>query len=241
MMNSRTRIAGATLLLVMAAGTQAQITKVGNKYQFRSKYTVGKTITSNMKMDTSINTGSSSAAAMTMKMDMPLKVKCTGIKGDVYTLVTTSGPLKMNGKAMQGQKAETATVKVNSKGEMIDGNASSMNFNAMKMPTTPIAVGSSWKGTINMPGGNGAVNATYKFNGIKMINGKECAVLGVVMSMDGPMGKLSGSGTMNILTADGQPLNMNMKMAGNVNAGAAGGGAGSAPMKVSTTIIVNRV
>jgi hypothetical protein len=227
MMNSRTRIAGAALLLGMAVGGHAQITKVGNKYQFRMMYTVGKTITSKMAMDTSVNTGTGGSSMPAMKMAMPMKVKCTGKKGDVYTLVTTSGPMTMNGKAFQGSKPETVTVKANSKGEIVEGSASAMNFSSMKLPTNPIAVGSTWKGTINMPQGQGAVNANYKFNGVKTVNG--------------PMGKMNGSGTMNLLMSDGQPLTMSMKMAGDINAGAAGGGTGSAPMKMSMSITVNRV
>jgi len=225
----------------MAVGGHAQITKVGNKYQFRMMYTVGKTISTKMAMDTSINAGGSGGSMPAMKMAMPMKVKCTGKKGDVYTLVTTSGPMTMNGKPFQGAKAETVTVKANSKGEIVDGSASAMNFSSMKLPTNPIAVGATWKGTINMPQGQGAVNANYKFNGVKTVAGKQVAVIGVTMTMNGPMGKMNGSGTMNLLMSDGQPLNMSMKMAGDINAGASGGSAGGAPMKMNMTITVNRV
>lgn len=235
MMKSSMRIAGAALLLGMAIGAQAQITKVGSAYKFRMKHTPGKTITQNVSIATSIAMGEK---PMVMNIVIPTKMKCTGQKGTVYTVAVTSGPMSMGGKPFNGSKAETTTVKINDRGQMVDGNGpKGVNFNNMELPEKPLAVGATWTGKINMPQGQGQVDAKYKFNGIKIVNGKQVAVIGVSMTMDGMMGKMTGSGTMNLLVADGQPLNMNVNMAGTVNAAQTGSGSG---MKTTMTIKMAR-
>lgn len=243
MMNLRFRTTGAVLLLGMAIGAQAQITSGAAGYTFRVKYTPGKTVSNQMTITSGINMGGAGAKPMNFVMDMPMKMKCTGQKGDVYTVQTTSGPMTMNGKPAPGNaKAQTMTMKVNSKGQIVEGGGGQeMNFANVKMPDKPIKVGQSWKGTVNLPQGQGTVDATYTFKAVKAVNGKQCAVIGVAMTLNGGMGKMSGTGSMNLLMADGLPLNMNMNMNGNVNPGAAGGGSASGSSSMKMTMAVKLV
>lgn len=229
------------MLLGMAIGANAQITKGAKGYTFRLKYTPGKTISNKMTITTGMDMGGKGSKPMSFAMNMPIKSKCTGQKGDVFTVVTTSGPMTMNGKPQEGAKAQTATVKINTQGQIIEGAAAQdMNLSSIKLPSGPIKVGDKWKGVINMPQNQGKVDATYQLNGVKMINGKECAIIGVAMVMSGGMGKMTGNGTINLLTADAQPLNMSMKLGGTVNAGAAGAGAGSG-MKMNMSLNLVRL
>lgn len=229
MMNSRFRIAGAVLLLGMAIGAQAQVTKVGSKYQFRLKYTVGKTLNYNMRTSTAI-------MGKNMDVDMPMKVKCTGQKGDVYTVVATSGPPVSQGKPMAGQKPQTATYQIKSTGEPVGAGAQGASLSNIKMPKEAIPVGHVWDGTIGLPQGGGSAKASYKFLGLKTINGKQCAQIAVSMTMNG-MANMKGNGTISLLMADGQAQVMQMTVGGTF----AGGGQGSKPMELKSSISMKRV
>lgn len=230
MMNSRFRVAGAVVLLGMAIGAQAQVKQVGGKYQFRIKYTVGKTISYNMR--TSMNMGTTA-----MNIDMPMKVKCTAQKGDVYTVQSTSGPATRDGKPMmQGAKPQTATFQIKSTGEPVGTAPGGVGLNNIKMPTEAIPVGHTWAGTISMPQGGGSAKANYKFVGVKSIGGKQCAQIAITMTMTGGMGNMKGNGTLNLLMDDGQAQNMQMTVGGSL-----GGGPNGQKMDLKSTISMKRL
>ncbi len=229
MMNSRFRIVGAVLLLSMAIAAQGQVTKVGDKYKFRLKYNVGKTLSYNMRTSTAIMN-------QNMDVDMPMKIKCTGVKGDVYTVVATSGPPISKGKPMNNQKPQVATYQIKSTGEPVGAGAAGASLSNIKMPTEAIKVGHTWAGTIGMPQGGGSAKANYKFLGLKVIDGKQCAQIGVTMTMSG-MANMKGNGTISLLMADGQAQIMQMTVGGTF----AGGGQGAKPMELKSAISMKRL
>lgn len=233
MMNGKFRLVAGLGLLGLAFGASAQVTKTAKGYVFRQAYPVGKTLVFNMNGDLGFG-------GQSFKMASPTKVKTVSKKGDVYTLEVTSGPMTMNGKAqsMNGQapKATTSTMKITSAGKIVDGAAKGPYniMGGMTMPEKPLKVGDKWTGNMNMPQmGGGAVKATYNFIGLKTINGKQVAQIGVNLVASG-MGEMKGTGTMNILVADGLPLTSLIKIGGNFSAGSQGGG------KVSSTINIVR-
>ncbi len=74
-------------------------------------------------------------------------------------------------------------------------------------PDYPVKVGQSWIGDIKMVGAGqqpgGAVKSTYKFAGVKTINGQKVASIATVMNVGGSFA-ISGTGMIYIRFSDGQ-------------------------------------
>jgi len=189
-------VAGA--VLVSGTTTQAQVSRSGGGYLFRMKFTKGQKMTYMMSMNTS-----ASGMAQPMKTSVPMTMTVMSVQGNVATMKMTMG-------AVMGQKPRDITVKMDNTGKLVSGNMQGLNGVSATYPKNPVAVGGSWKNTTAFPlgpGGNLDSTTNYKFKSIKNVGGRQVAELYVTMTGKSQQFKMSGSGTMLILMADGSLWN----------------------------------
>ncbi|HWA84084.1 MAG TPA: hypothetical protein VG820_11645 [Fimbriimonadaceae bacterium] len=186
----------------------AQVTKRGNAYLFRTKYTKGQVITYVMNMK-------SSARGQAINVTMPMTQKVVSVtKSGVATVSVSMGKLLMNGKPIGTGTPATAqkmTFEADSEGHVKGGGQQNTTIS---LPAKPIPVGGTWTATTNAPTGMGQamqVTATYKLIGFERKDGFQTAKVSVTMSGSGQMA-ISGSGTMWLNMADGSMVRDTMKM-----------------------------
>lgn len=172
-------------------------------YSFKMKLTKGQKISYVSK--TTIATGG-------MKpIEMPLTMQCTDVKGDVYTVKYSVG-------AIMGQKPQDITMKINSKGEIVEGKGAASQMTGMgatSLPKKPIKIGQSWTATVDSPsmGGTMKVTSTYTFKSVKNVGGRQVAEIGLKMTGSGANGmKVSGTGNLLLSMADASMAGMNLDM-----------------------------
>lgn len=197
----------------LVVGAYAQITKDGAGYRIKAKFTKGQTL----KYDMSIQTKGKDVPANAAKMSMPFSLTVKEVNKGIATV-------QYKGE-MMGQKLDQ-TIKINEFGKVVQGN--SVSGVSAHFPNRVLKPGDSWKMDIpvNSPMAAGMkMNGTYKFVGIKRVNGRELAEIAVDMKGSGGTGgmTLTGKGTMFYLVSDGQlwsasinqnmgAQNMNLKM-----------------------------
>lgn len=173
-----------------------QITKQGNGYLMRMKFTPGAVL--KYILDISA-TSPQSPKPMNMTMTMTQKIK--SVKNGVATVEVSSTPVN-------GQKVPTQTVTVDNRGKTSGGAGSSVS-----LPEGPIPIGGTWKGSLPGMQQGMAGSALYKLLSVKNIGGKEQAEIGLSIQVSQGQGmKVTGSGKMFLYTADGSLNNMSMTM-----------------------------
>lgn len=216
-------------LVVAGLSANAQITKQGGGYLLRAKYVSGKKI--DYVMDAK---GAASGTAFTMRM--PLKTKVTGVTKGIATITYVVGPIAMtfNGKPMNnpamGSKAETVTIKMDSRGNVVGGDKAMSNVGSIGLPEKPIPVGGSWSATTDTPAGPAGtmkVNATYKLVGFETVGGIKSAKIAITLKGSG-QANVKGSGTVWLAMADGSLVKNSTTM--NVSTGGM-----EVPMTMSVT------
>ncbi|MEQ1821024.1 MAG: hypothetical protein ABL949_00780 [Fimbriimonadaceae bacterium] len=208
-----TRLFAAGAVAIVSVSAQAQISKQGAGYLFRLKFKPGAVVKQKMVMN--MNMG----MQQTMTSTISQKVISVDSKGVGTLKVTTSG-MAMNGKP-SNMGAQTATVKMDSRGAAVGQATSAGNFGSMMMPKDAIKVGTKWTGEVKVPQAQGTMNANYVFKGVRTIGGIQVAEIGLTMKMSGMM-PLTGTGTMFVRTDNGMSHSMSMKMSGNFSAGQGG-------------------
>jgi hypothetical protein len=198
-------------ILVLAASSSAQVTKQGANYLLRVKYKPGQVL----KYST-VSTMSGMQGAQPSKVNMPLVMKVGKVENAVANLNVTVGPVTLGGNELMG--AQTMEMQVNNTNQAKSGKNSSLT--GAQLPLKPIKVGQTWTNVAPVPditGANKSMRATYKFQGLKTINGKSMAMISYTLS-----GGVSGSGTLYLLAADGTIYSNEAKVAyksgsGNLN------------------------
>ncbi|MBL8048878.1 MAG: hypothetical protein JNJ45_09375 [Chthonomonas sp.] len=191
----------AGLVLAGAETTQAQITKQGDAYLFRIKFTPGQTIKYLMNMNMT-------GTPQPMNMNMTVSQKVKSVKGTTATIeATTSG--------IPGQKPMTQTMTIDNRGRATGAGAA--GGSQVAYPEGPVKVGQTWKGQLPGMGQGMGGDATYKLVAIKTVNGKQVAQVSLSMNLSqGTAMKMSGTGTMYIFMSDGSlstmSMNTNMSM-----------------------------
>lgn len=188
----------------LGTAAQAQVTKSGSGYLIRMKFTKGS-----IMRYTSNTTVRFSGTPKPITVSGPMIVQVTNVQGDVGTLHTTVGPMKMSTGG--SQPAQTTDIKENSRGKLMSGaGAAQMN---VVLPEKPVAPGATWTSSTPLPGGMGTVNAKYKFVGVKSMGGKQVAQISVTMTGAGKTA-VSGNGAVYLLASDGSMFatTTNMKM-----------------------------
>lgn len=200
------RFAAAIAALGLAGLATAQVTKSGDAYTFRVKYTKGQKI--------SYETTTTVEMAGMQPMKAPLTMTVTDVKNGIYTLKYTVG-------AVMGGKPQDVTIKMNSQGKIVEGSAAGQTMAGVgnaQLPTKAMKVGESWTQSTDAPvmGSKMKVNSTYTFKGIKTVGGKQVAEIAVKMNSSGGTGVgVTGTGTMTLMVADGtlHGSTMNIKTA----------------------------
>lgn len=192
-------VLGLTLVSPLAPRpADAQVTKQGNAYLLRMKFTPGQTIRHRI---------STSGDMMPQPMIITSAMRVTRVANGIATIETSTQM-----PAARGQKAPEPikqTVQMNNRG-VIQGQQQGMGASTPTLPEKPVRVGESWTGSVaGMAGLN--MNARYTLAGIKNVGGRQVAE--ITMSMTGNMSggggpsRMSGQGRMNLDMRDGSMLN----------------------------------
>ncbi len=186
-------VAGAAVM--MSASADAQVTKSGGGYLLRVKYVKGQTL--NYKSSNTV-TAAQGGGGQPMKIDMPMVMKIGAVANGFAKASVTTGPA-MLGKNPMG-KAQTVYV------DLSPTNAAkskgSPGIAGAQFPLKPVKIGETWSmaapiaDTTGMVGGD--IRATYKFQGLKTVNGKSMAIITYILS-----GGVTGSGSLQLLASDG--------------------------------------
>ena len=208
----------------LVAVSSAQVTKSGAGYLFKIKYQAGSVAA--YKVDTI-----SSFGGQTMNLAMSYTQKVLSVKNDVAKLELTMSPPMMNGQTMgSGQKAQTASMSVDTKGRTVDGMASNPG-GSMNYVAKPIPIGGTWTGKTSLGAAaaqGGSVDATYKLVKISSYRGKSVAVVESTMKMTGMAG-MTGTGVSYIDMSDGSLIDSKLTMSILMPAGTAGTGTNNRP------------
>jgi len=191
------------VLSALSAQAGAQIVKRGNTYLFRMKFTKG----SITKYMVNSSVGGPSMSGQGIKVSIPMAWKVLDLAAGVASIEATVGPVTVGKQTMM--QPSVRTVKMNSLGKQVGGEMVGQQLTPA-FPARPVKVGASWSAT--MPVGMGSqttqVTATYKFIGVKTVDGKQVAELGIAMS-----GQANGTGVMQLLTSDGSLYRSTLNMA----------------------------
>jgi hypothetical protein len=140
----------------------------------------------------------------------------------------------MNGKS-QGA-VDKRTVKMDNRNRPVGGESNYEGFSSFEFPANPVTPGSVWSGKTKLDTAMGslALDAKYKFVGIKKVNGKTVAE--IVTTFTGVMmGPVKGTATTHLLVNDGSLYSVIAKMTTEVKTSAE-----AQAMKVATDISVKR-
>lgn len=156
---------------------------------------------------------------MGFTMNMTMQQKVIGVSGNKFTVNTTMGAMKMNGKPMPEAATKQirqmlVTTVTDDRGRVISTkttglpNMSSGAQNAtVPFPAAAIAIGQKWSGKANINGTE--VQTDYKLAGVKSMGGVQVAVIESVPK-GVPGMKLSGPIVLTIDLKKGIPVTMSM-------------------------------
>lgn len=208
-------IGSACLLTATHAG--AQVTKVGDAYQFRIKYAKGKTTHYQMTTQTTMPGGMPGAPnnkPAAMSMTIPMTMTIVSVQGNTAVIKSDIGAMTMNGRAMS--KPQTMQMTMDDRGKVVGkatGAGAGMGLENMGggLPDKPLKVGESFttNKTVNQMGQNFQMKGVSTFKGIKTIGGKQLAEIATKVSGTGTA-SMNGTGTSYYNLADGSLNSMNM-------------------------------
>ncbi len=178
------------LVASAAIAAPAQVQKTKSGYLFQLKFTKGQVT----KIDMSMIASSTKKA-----VNVQIKTKCLSVdKKGVATLEVTT-PRGSN------NKPDVQQAQVDRHGKPVGQTFGGFNGTFM-WPDKPIKVGQSWKGDMNLGDANmgkGTMTGTYKFEGIKTVNGKQVAAIRTFLDVTGEF-NVAGTGVIYIKVGDGQ-------------------------------------
>lgn len=219
-------VAGS-VLVVGAPTAQAQITKQGDAYLFRVKYTKGEVIRHVMTMNFDMGMGAPGGkkpAPMTSQSTQ----KVLSVSGDKATIEVTMGDVA-------GTKIPKQKITMDSRGRPSGGGSAQGNI-SVALPEKAVKVGSTWTGDLSgAMGGTASANATYKLLGFKTVGGKNAANIAFTVKGNVQGMAMSGTGTVLMLTSDGSMYSTSMAMT--MNMPAQQKGAKPMNMKMSMTMV----
>lgn len=208
----------------------AQISKQGNAYLLRIRYTKGQTIN---------YTITTSGGPANMRMQARMTVR--DVRNGVATVESRITMPNMRGQGGQVPEPMTSTMQVNNRGQVVSGNAGMTAAASPTLPERPVRIGESWTGNVGggAAGNAGNLSARYTLVGVRRQGNREIAEIS--MTMTGAMGaggsanRMTGQGRMILLTSDGSLLsgnvNFNMSFRGQDNK--------TQTMKINTQIVRN--
>jgi hypothetical protein len=213
----------------LASATQAQVTKVGNGYQFRVKYHKGMKVKYLMKVTSGMPVQSAGGKAQSIVIVIPVSGVVTDMQNKIATVQMTTGPNTFNGKTQGAQ--QNITIKVDDRGKVVSGAPNGMENMTIALPDKPLKVGDTFTAhqNVNMGVMPLTVNAVYKFTGMKSVGGHQLAMFAVTLTGTGnvpsPQGasvhlSTAGTGQMSISAEDGMTTLVNIDQTVTVPQGA---------------------
>jgi hypothetical protein len=195
---------GAAIMLVGAGVAEAQVTKKGAGYQFRMKFTKGKT--TKFKINASVPYP---GQPKPITVSSTVVQTVTSVTGNVANISGKVGPTILNGNPMT-EEPMTTTAKIDTLGKPVGNAGGPVSFTTY--PANPVKVGQTWNSTVPLSGiGGGNAAATFKFLGMKTMNGKQVADVAVTVNATGQQ-RASGTGRLLVLASDGLPLKMDLNL-----------------------------
>jgi hypothetical protein len=190
-------------LALCTTSAQAQVTKVGNAYQFRVKYHKGMKIKYLMKIVTGMPASPSGGKPQSISMEIPVDSTVVDMQNKIATIKVITGPTKLNGQP-QGA-TQSLEMKMNDRGKPISGAPPGMENLTASLPDKPLTVGESYTANQNiaiaqMPI---TVHALYTFRGVKSVKGREVAVFNVTLNGSGNIPTAQGASAKFTTRGDG--------------------------------------
>lgn len=188
----------ATLFLAgISSFATAQVTKAGNGYLLRVKYSKGQSI--QYSSTTSIAGMVAEAGKSTVyKVVMPIKMKIDTVVKGIASSTVTVGPATMSGSVIQ--QVRTLKMQLNTLNKAANSTTAPTFLAAL--PPKTVKVGAKWSASApmeTMPGQqSGRLNAVYTFEGVKTVDKKSVAMISYTIS-----GSAAGKGMILVLASDG--------------------------------------
>ena len=193
------------LLGLSSTPSLAQISKQGDGYLFRMKFTPGAKASYTMTMSGIGAPGAAGGGNMTMKLVQVVKSVANGVGTIEFTVSGGMVPKPM-----------VQTMKMDGRGKVVGGGQNMQQIQQVELPANAMKIGSTWKGQMKSATqmGEMTTNYTYKFVGLKKIGKNDCAQIFVTNTATGASLKTSGSGNVFLRLADGsmETMNMNQKV-----------------------------
>ncbi|CAN5423172.1 hypothetical protein BH11ARM1_BH11ARM1_11310 [soil metagenome] len=190
-------VAAGFFAFALMGSASAQIKASGGGYLMRVKYVKGQTL--KYKTVTSM-VNSKDQKAKPLKIDCPIVMKVSNVVKSLATVAATVGPVTMGKTVIQ--PAQDAEIKLDTKNSPSGGAMpSTSQLVSATFPAKAVKIGTTWSNVTGIPsvtGGMANAKATYKFGGLKTVNGKSMAVVTFTLS-----GEVSGTGTLLLLASDG--------------------------------------
>jgi hypothetical protein len=215
MVGPKVFLAAASIALSQAPAS-GQITKQGDRWQMRVRYTPGAT--TRYQMD-SVTPGAGQGGG---SMRVPVEVKVKSVRGAMATLRVTVGPVALNGR--QVAPARVSEFKAGPRGEMSGAVGPGIESVAgMVFPAKPLRVGETFTDPASkpVPGQTIVAKKSYTFRGVRSEGGRQVAVFEERVTGSGTSAlggqavrtAVRGTGTKRFDAADGQLLSAESKQA----------------------------
>lgn len=209
----KTVVAACALGLLIATQAQAQITKVGDRYDFRVHYVAGQKIRYQIQTTTTVPTGATATVPLSSTAPRtsitPMDWEVVSVKGKVATIKISAGPITIDNKIVQPKQTDQKQVDEHNK---VVGRAKGEPAGA-GLPPRPLKVGESYSidQTMQRGGKPVLIRSTYTFKGIKTVDGKPVAEIDsktlienkIVTKGTSSTIRTNGTSTIYLLVADG--------------------------------------
>ncbi len=211
---------GARLLSVLAVGVgitmcraNAQVTKVGEAYQFRAKYAAGAKYAYTTRTTLKPTGGAVMIGpGANNVLSGPLSVVVQSMKEGNATLKITIGPMSAKGKSVADEQTETVQVDTENKLLEFMKNATRLDISMPLFSTDPMMVGDRYTVAQKLlrNGRSMDVISTYYFRGLKTVAGQQVAELEASITGQGDL-QYVNHGTIYVAVSDGTLVSSDMK------------------------------
>ena len=193
-----------TVAAALVTSAAAQVTKSGDVYKLRVSYQKGQVIHFNTVSGVENKSASAPGSASTPTVSIPITLVVLDKKKDNATLKLTMGAIKFGGQVMQPESSTVFSLDNRNRG----AGDHRQNI-GVSLPERSVRIGSTWEDSqaFNIGGTTSAMHGTYRFAGLKTINGKVVAVITYQLR-----GFAEGTGTMTMLAKDGTLFSNDTKL-----------------------------
>ena len=198
---------------IMTCRANAQVTKVADAYQLRTKYIAGaksayttRTTIKPLGGATMVGPGANTV------LTGPLVVVVQSVTNGSATLKVTIGPLSNKGKGTVEEQAET--IQVDAQNKLLDTvkGGTRLDISMPLFPDDPMTIGDRYTTTQKLIRGGKSMDviSTYYFRGVKTVAGQQVAELEASITGQGDV-RYVNHGTIYVAVSDGTLVSSDMK------------------------------